>query len=61
MPIYNIGNPQRTSTAKQQDDMLTSRNMTTKSNTYLEKPTYQQTHCHNHPERTRAKMITKMS
>jgi len=38
-----------------------SRNTTTKSNMYLEKPTYQQIHCHNHPEQTKAKTITKTS
>ena len=61
MPTSSIGNPQRTLTTEQPDGMLTSRNTIMKSNMSRGKPIYQQTHCHNHPEQTRAKMTIKMS
>jgi hypothetical protein len=60
MPTYNTGNPQRTLTAEQPDGMPTSRNMTMKSNMSLEKPTYQQIHCHDPQAQTKARTITKM-
>jgi hypothetical protein len=50
MLTFNIGKPPGISIKEQQDGMQIYKNMTMKSNMYLEKLIYQQMYYHNHQE-----------
>jgi hypothetical protein len=60
MPTSSTGNPLKTLTDEQQDGTPTSKNTTTRSNTFLGTPTFQPTPYPDHPMPTKEKTTTKM-
>jgi hypothetical protein len=60
MPTYNTEKPPKTSTDEQHDGMQTSKNTTTKSSTFQEKPIPQPMPYHDHQMLTKENKTTKM-